>query len=188
MRHFAEHGFAGASVPAIAADVGVTERTFYRHFATKEEVLFGDITTRLQWLTDALRTRPDGEELTASIGVLLADAPVDPQVMVEIARLRHALLSPARIERYYREVQGQMAAQVRAFLAERGAGPLAASVQAELVSGAVFAALGVWTEAGGADVAALRRLTAQALEQVRPAVLPVTVAVRPRRRRPRTPG
>ena len=39
LQHFVEHGFERASVPAIAAECGVTERTFYRHFATKDEVL-----------------------------------------------------------------------------------------------------------------------------------------------------
>ena len=43
LRHFVADGFEAASVPAIAAEVGVTERTFYRHFATKDEVLFGDV-------------------------------------------------------------------------------------------------------------------------------------------------
>ena len=37
------HGFEAASVTAIAVEVGVTERTFYRHFATKDEVLFDDV-------------------------------------------------------------------------------------------------------------------------------------------------
>ena len=39
LKHFVEHGFDRANVPAIAAECGVTERTFYRHFATKDELL-----------------------------------------------------------------------------------------------------------------------------------------------------
>lgn len=37
---FAEHGFERTTVAAIAERAGVTERTFFRHFVDKREVLF----------------------------------------------------------------------------------------------------------------------------------------------------
>ena len=37
---FRERGYAGTTVPAIAARAGLTERTFFRYFADKPEVLF----------------------------------------------------------------------------------------------------------------------------------------------------
>ena len=171
LQHFVEHGFDRASVPAIAAQCGVTERTFYRHFATKDEVLFGDLTTRLEWFRRALRQRPAEEDLLESVRHALASAPIDLRLMVEIARLRSELLSPERIERVFRDRQGAMAREVREVLVERGVDELAAAVRAEVLAGAVFAALAVWTEGPGPhDVAALGRLTAEALEQVRGAL------------------
>lgn len=171
LQHFVEHGFDRASVPAIAAQCGVTERTFYRHFATKDEVLFGDLTTRLEWFRRALRERPADEDLLESVRHSLGSAPIDLRLMVEIARLRSELLSPERIERVFRDRQGAMAREVREVLVERGVDELVAAVRAEVLAGAVFAALGVWTEGPGPhDVAALGRLTAEALEQVRGAL------------------
>jgi AcrR family transcriptional regulator len=39
---FAERGYSATTTAAIAERAGVTDRTFYRHFKDKSEVLFGD--------------------------------------------------------------------------------------------------------------------------------------------------
>jgi AcrR family transcriptional regulator len=171
LRHFVEHGFEAASVPSIAAEVGVTERTFYRHFATKDEVLFGDLVSRLTWFRTAMRDRPADEDLIRSVLAALGSAPTDPRLMLEIARLRTELLSAERIERTFRDRQGAMARELRTILTERGESHLDAAVHAEVVAGAVFAALAVWTESPEPrDLAGLGELTQRALERVRPAL------------------
>jgi len=169
LEHFVAHGFEAASVPAIAAQVGVTERTFYRHFATKDEVLFDDVGEAFAWFAQALHARPGDEDLAQSVLVSLAASPTDPELLTEIARLRSELLGPERIGRVFRDRQGVVAREVRSLLVGRGVDELDAAVRAEVVAGAVFAALSVWTEAPPPhDLARLRDLTREALEQVRP--------------------
>ena len=173
IRHFVEHGFEAANVPAIAAEVGVTERTFYRHFATKDEVLFIDVTTGLAWFPSAVRERLDaGDDLVAAVLFAITAPPTDPRLMTEMARLRTQLLPPSRIERSFREAQGVMARHLRALLLERTPDDvLGATVRAETASGAVFAALTVWIEAPVRHgLHGLVELTTDALEQVRPAL------------------
>ena len=170
IRHFVQYGFEAANVPTIAAEVGVTERTFYRHFATKDEVLFVDVTTGLAWIRTSVRERLDaGDDLIAAVMHAIVSPPIDPRLMVEIARLRSQLLSPARIERSFRDAQGVMVRYLREVLTERGGEPLQAAVRAEVVAGAVFAALTVWTESPDAGLSGLRTITERALEEVRPA-------------------
>ena len=97
-----------------------------------------------------MRDRPADEDLIRSVLAALGSAPTDPRLMLEIARLRTELLSADRIERTFRDRQGAMATELRTILTERGESQLDAAVRAEVVAGAVFAALAVWTEGAGA--------------------------------------
>src|ERR1700737_1227343 len=63
LARFARDGFANVTVTQLASEAGVTERTFFRHFPTKEAVLFGDYETQLEWLAEALAKRPASESL-----------------------------------------------------------------------------------------------------------------------------
>jgi AcrR family transcriptional regulator len=171
LARFAREGFAEASVARIAADAGVTERTFYRHFASKEEVLFGDFASRLEWFRAALEVRPAAEPLLDSVRVAVESYPDDREVVRQVARLRASLLSSEAIAAHLRRVQAGFAAEIEGHARRRlGAGPeaqLRAAVLGEAVAGALLAALRVFGERGGRDTDALRELTAAALELLR---------------------
>ncbi|MEV6276034.1 TetR family transcriptional regulator [Nocardia sp. NPDC051832] len=65
-RLFADQGYTTTTVREIADQAGVTERTFFRYFAGKEELLVDDIIDGLPEFTAAIRARPDDERpLTA---------------------------------------------------------------------------------------------------------------------------
>jgi AcrR family transcriptional regulator len=57
---FLEHGYDQTTAQSIAARAGVTERTFFRHFADKREVLFGGEAELRETLTGAIAAVPEG--------------------------------------------------------------------------------------------------------------------------------
>jgi AcrR family transcriptional regulator len=55
---YGERGFAEVTAAEVAAHAGLTERTFFRHFADKKEILFGDETRLAETIADAVRAAP----------------------------------------------------------------------------------------------------------------------------------
>jgi AcrR family transcriptional regulator len=58
---FQRQGFERTTVEQIADACEVSPRTFFRYFASKEEVLFGDSADKLQQIVAVLEHRPAGE-------------------------------------------------------------------------------------------------------------------------------
>jgi AcrR family transcriptional regulator len=175
LARFARHGFERASVADIVADAGVTERTFYRHFPTKESVLFEDFASRLGWFRAALELRPQGEPLLDSVRAALESYPDDREVVRQVAQARRGLLSRRVIEDQLRRVQADFAREIERLAAgrlprSRRRGPpaqLAAAVIGEAVAGALVSALRVWGEQDARDTDELRRRTGEALAVLR---------------------
>jgi AcrR family transcriptional regulator len=168
---FARLGFEKSSVADIASDAGVTERTFYRHFASKEAVLFEDFASRLGWFRAALAVRPESEPVLDSVRVAVESFPDDREVVRQVAQLRASLLSSGIIEEQMRRIQGDFAREIERHAERRlPAGPertLEAAVLGNAISGALLAALRVWGERGGDDTEELRDTTARALALLR---------------------
>ena len=55
---FLERGFDAVTAAEIAARAGVTERTYFRHFPDKREVLFDGERSLTEWVTEALASVP----------------------------------------------------------------------------------------------------------------------------------
>jgi AcrR family transcriptional regulator len=74
-RMFAEHGFERTTVRDIAAAAGVTERTFFRYFPAKEDLVLGEVLDLLPELHVQIVSRPAEEApYRAVLGALLAVA------------------------------------------------------------------------------------------------------------------
>src|ERR1700728_2373409 len=58
MELYGERGFEQTTVAEIAARAGLTERTFFRHFADKREVLFAGADALRELLVDTVAKAP----------------------------------------------------------------------------------------------------------------------------------
>ena len=172
LHRFVTDGFDATNIADIAADVGVTTRTFYRYFASKDEVLFVDYEARLDWFRRALSVRPRREPITTSVLAAIDSFPDDPAVVSEIARLRAGELDARRIDAHIQRVQAELGREIEAHLVERLADPAApdapflARVAAHAIAAAVFTALDRWMAGTDHDLDELSRLTALALESL----------------------
>jgi AcrR family transcriptional regulator len=71
---FAEQGFEATTVDQIAGAVGISRRSFFRYFGTKEDVLLGDLAGRGDAVARALARRPAGEEPWQALRAAMADS------------------------------------------------------------------------------------------------------------------
>jgi AcrR family transcriptional regulator len=73
-RLFAEQGYRATTVRDIAGAAGVTERTFFRYFSGKEELIIDDALSWLPVLLGRLRDRPDDEDVGTALRRAIQDA------------------------------------------------------------------------------------------------------------------
>src|ERR1700761_602147 len=119
LKSFARKGFTNVTVTELARAAGVTERTFFRHFPTKEAVLFQDYETQLEWLASALAQRPASESLFDAVLASVAAFPHDLEVVRQAATARAELISADRIASHLRVVQASFARVLTEFVRNR---------------------------------------------------------------------
>ncbi|BBZ45173.1 TetR/AcrR family transcriptional regulator [Mycobacterium parmense] len=171
MKRFVADGVHPTSVADIAADVGVTERTFYRHFPSKHAVIFADYDIGFEWFARALAMRPHGEPVTLSVRKAMDAFPFDFTMVREAATIRSRDLDQAIITTHIRRMRDQVADEIGRFIHERSRpaadGAMVAEIAAHSLATAVFAALEAWMGSaehnGGNDIDELGRLTDIAL-------------------------
>jgi len=67
MRLFIEQGFEATTIEQIASEVGISRRSFFRYFGTKEDVVLGDLVELGLTLKIALEARPANESPWAAL-------------------------------------------------------------------------------------------------------------------------
>lgn len=165
---FLAQGVEDTSAEQIAADAGVSLRTFYRHFTSKHDLLFADYDASLQWFQKALDVRSPDEPIIESVQAAIYDFPYDVEAVKKIAALRARELEPGRIVRHIRQVEAEFADAVEHHL-RRGDPPttsnerLLVSVTARCIAAAVFGAMEVWMLGEDTSLDELTRLCGAAL-------------------------
>jgi AcrR family transcriptional regulator len=129
---FLEVGYEATTVAAIAKRAGLTERSFYRHFADKREALFsrddvliGHLTTRLG---EALQTQPPYAALLTAMSS--AEEVFLPRDALR-ARVTAVANSVALVERE-RSKLAALADALAAALQENGSSPRTSRILADL--------------------------------------------------------
>ena len=84
LRQFADRGYSAVTVEDICAEAGVSPRTFFRYFATKEHVLAAPVAAVLETLGESLAAQPDSVPAWTALRRALLDAVdrVDEQAAV----------------------------------------------------------------------------------------------------------
>jgi len=129
---YAEHGYEQTTVAEIAARAGLSERTYFRHFADKREVLFHGSEQLQEAIVAAVEAAPASDAPLDAIATgLRRIAPFFDERRAHSLR-RHAIVRSSR-ELQERELmkRGAMVAAVTAALQRRGADPAVAALAAE---------------------------------------------------------
>jgi len=167
---FTAQGVEDTSAEEIAADAGVSLRTFYRHFASKHDLLFADYDAGLHWFRSALADRSPDESIIESVDAAIMARPYEDWAVAQIASLRVQELDAGRIVRHMRQVEAEFAEAIEEHLA--GENPpkpgtderMHITVTARCIAAAVFGAMEVWMLGEDRSLPELSRLCRAALE------------------------
>ena len=151
---FARQGYEATTIDEIAAAADVSPRTFFRYFASKEEVALGDDLG--PGILQLLAARPADESLLESVRHVVADSLVlvseeDREAL--LARLHIVYRTPSLRARRW-EFQLEMGRISGATLAERRGLPpddLGSRVTAAAVFTAIEVAMDHWQQHDGRD-------------------------------------
>jgi AcrR family transcriptional regulator len=168
MALYAERGFEQTTVAEIAARAGLTERTFFRHFTDKREVLFYGAPALQELLVSTVASAPDAAAPIDAVAAAVEAAAALLQERRDGARLRQAIIA-ANPELQERELikLANLASALAGALRERGVSEPGASLTAEAGVAVFRIAFARWVgDPGEQDFPRLIRESLDALKAV----------------------
>ena len=167
MALYSERGFDQTTAAQIAERAGLTERTFFRHFADKREVLFGGTPYLEQQIVAGVAGAPAAAGPLDAVGLgLQAGAAFLGEFRRDLALQRQTVIA-ANSELRERELAklADWAAAIAEVLRARGAGEPQATLAAETGMTVLRVAVARWaSEEDGQDLAEIMR---DAMSEVR---------------------
>jgi AcrR family transcriptional regulator len=157
---FDRRGYDATTVEEIAAEVGISPRTFFRYFPSKEDVVFAhhaDALARLRNVLDE-RLRAGGSVIAAVRAAVLALQEDADRRELEAARLRVIRVTPALTARRYAlsvEYEAAIAAAITPALGDDQGAWMRAMLVAGAAMGAMRAVSLITATSGGPAAAAV---------------------------------
>ena len=166
MELYATDGFDATTVAGIAERAGLTERTFFRHFADKREVLFSGQAALLEAMLAAVADAPAGTAPVDAVGAALGAAGTLIGGSRDSARRRQAVIdaNPGLQERELIKL-ATLGAELTEALRGRGVPDLTARLTAEAGMAVFKVAFERWIgSVGGAE---LTDVLAESLDELK---------------------
>jgi AcrR family transcriptional regulator len=138
-RLFAERGFSGVSMPAIAAAAGITAGAIYKHFKSKEQLFF----TIVRRAVEAAPTTAEAEGLAGPAAMATIVAAYTTRRLKRVRQLaveiHYAAAQDARVRRLLRSSLDREIGEMAARIAEaQRAGEIDAAIDPQLTAAAVM--------------------------------------------------
>jgi AcrR family transcriptional regulator len=148
---FLEHGYDRTTVADIAARAGLTERTFFRHYADKREVLFGGAAALRDELLRALDAVPPALPAIEAVRIAVEAASALMHGRRALAHERQRIVA-ANAELQERDLikRASLTTALAQGLQRRGIAEPTASIAADMGIGVFYVGFGHWLD-GPAD-------------------------------------
>ena len=178
---FLDQGFEETTVDQVVAAVGISRRSFFRYFGTKEDIVLGDLAEQGPVILEALRRRPDDEPVWEALRHAFAvlATRTTPERGLAIARLVTTSpgLRAAHLEKHLRW-QEQLAPEVERRVADSDDPP---GLRGQAIVGTTLACIDaattVWLEQDGkGGIEEFERLCVRALAAVHQASGPAAAS------------
>lgn len=176
MELFVERGYDQTTVAEIAGRAGLTERTFFRHFADKREVLFRGGEALQELMVRAIAAAPDGASPIDAVAAALDAVGALFEGRRDSSRLRQSVIAahPELQERELIKMARLTAAMADALRAHGVADP-AAGLAAEAGTAVFRIAFERWVgDQAGEDLGALMRESLAELKSVTAGARPLS--------------
>jgi len=163
---YAERGFERTTALQVAERAGVTERTFFRHFADKREVLFAGSTDLQDAVVSAIAAAPPAMSPVETVGTAMESAASILQDRRDYARRRAAVIAtnPSLQERELLKLATLAGAAAEA-LHRRGVADPAAAIAADI--GVTVFKIGFERWIGDDSAAGFAACIGEALDELR---------------------
>ena len=149
MELFAKRGYDQTTVAEIAERAGLTERTFFRHFADKKEVLFGANELRDLLIAAVADAPSSASPMEAVADGLLAAGRVFSDERRDYSRRRQSIIAASAVLRERELIKlASIASAIADALRQRGVPEPSASLSAEAGIAVFRVAFEQWVGAG----------------------------------------